>query len=368
MPEKQVQELGRILTHLRDNAPQQPADDDSMMIDACEYDGSKEGGSSDDTLDDDHPYSDKWPEVFCNGQGVYSEQFYSKFQFLRGVDPFDEEARYRSSEAYLTSEIATDLPDRNAEVPPALAFVNSLISLELDDLPDEDQNCPICQERYREGEFEEMPLELPGCGHVVGKDCLLAWLSTFSSLKDGMLHNSCPHCRRETPVEHRMSIDTPAGLMQLLRDANYLLTRSGPLFLNRKSRHHWEVIKKYANDDLEERRLYDRDHALLEENRKMNERKVEIFMVLMKDHIAKYAQSISSPSTEKKGRCAEYLSNALRWFERRGLVEAYLNLKDGVDAEDGDLNLTVEAMNTELATLPYPLAALMEQTYSGTLA
>ena len=371
----QMQELGRMLNHLRENAPSPSTDDGSRLIDAYDDVRSKRANSSDNVLDADHPYSENWPEVFCNGRAIYSEQFYSHFPFLRGVDPFDEEGTYMTSEAYLTSNAAIDpprfrfgLPDSTAEVPPALAFVNSLISLELDDLPVDEQDCPICKEQYRVGEFGEMPLELPGCGHVVGRDCLLTWLSTFPSFDDGMLQSSCPHCRRETLIEKKMSIDTSEGLAQLLRDANYILMGSGPLVLDRKARHHWEVIKRYANDYLQERRLYDQDDALLEQKRKMNERKVEIFMVLMKDHIAEYVKSASSSSTPKQEKLTRYLINALRWFERRGLVEAYLDLKDDVDAGDGDHSLAMEEINAELAALPYPLARMMEWTYSGTLA
>lgn len=375
MAEMQMKELGRILNHLRANAPSPSTDDGSRLIDAYDDVGPNRVNSGDNILDVDHPYSAMWPEVFCNGREIYSEQFYSHFPFLKGVDPFDEEGTYMGSEAYLTSNAATDplrlragLPDKTAEVPPALAFVDSLISLELDDLPVDNQDCPICKEQYRVGEFEEMPLELPGCGHVIGRDCLLTWLSTFPSFDDGMVHNSCPHCRRETLIEHRMSIDMTEGLAQLSRDANYLLTGSGPLVLDRKARRHWEVIKKYTNEYLEERRLYDQEHVLLEQKRKMNERKVEIFMVLMKDHIAEYARSISPLPTPKREKLARDLINALRWFERRGLLEAYLDLKDGLDAEDGDLSRAVTGMNVELAALPYPLAQMMEGRYSGTLA
>ncbi len=375
MSAMQMHELGRILNHLRENAPPASTDNGSRTNNAYEEVGSKQADSDGNKLDDDHPYSSKWPEVFSNGREVYSEQFYSQFPFLQGVDPFDTDNTYMSSEAYLTSNAAADppkfrkgRPDRTAEVPPALAFVNGLISLELDDLPIDDQDCLICRESYRGGEFEEMPLELPGCGHVVGRDCLLTWLSTFPSFDEGMQRTSCPHCRRETPIENRMSIDTSKGLAQLLRDANYLLTGSGPFVLDRKARRKWEIIKRYANNYLEERRLYDRDHALLEQKRKMNERKVEIFMKLMKDHIAEYVKlAASGPGKEQEKNAGSLVSN-LHWFERRGLIEAYLDLKDGTYTESGDINLTIEEMNAELATLRYPLAQMMDWTYSRTLA
>ena len=39
-------------------------------------------------------------------------------------------------------------PDPNAEVPAAIAFVNGLISLELDDLRKGDNSCTICLQPY----------------------------------------------------------------------------------------------------------------------------------------------------------------------------------------------------------------------------
>ena len=119
-------------------------------------------------LDPDHPMSNAWPEVFENGREIFSEEFYQRFPWARHIDPF-KEARRRSSRDIVSSDHHGLSLDSKAEAPPVLAFVNSLISLELDDLSDDEQQCPICREVYREGQYEEMPLVLP-CKHVVGKD------------------------------------------------------------------------------------------------------------------------------------------------------------------------------------------------------
>lgn len=130
------------------------------------------GQDADGDFDMDHPNSNLWPEVFCNGREQFSEGFYQTFPWTRGVDPFEE-----TDEGALLREFSglnfQGLPkDAKAEVPPVLSFVNNPISLELDDLPEEEQSCPICRETYRQGEEEEMPLELP-CQHVVGKNVSL---------------------------------------------------------------------------------------------------------------------------------------------------------------------------------------------------
>lgn len=93
-------------------------------------------------LDWDHPNSDQWPEVFCEGREQFSETFYQRFPWARGIDPFEESTETPAGE-YLKSR-REGLPiDLKAEAPPVLAFVKGLISLELDDLPDDEHHCPI---------------------------------------------------------------------------------------------------------------------------------------------------------------------------------------------------------------------------------
>ncbi|KAL8868279.1 MAG: hypothetical protein Q9174_005093 [Haloplaca sp. 1 TL-2023] len=59
-------------------------------------------------------------------------------------------------------------------------------------LPHEDQRvrCNICREPYAgyNGDIEmERPVELPGCGHIFGANCIAEWIQTEN--------NSCPICR-----------------------------------------------------------------------------------------------------------------------------------------------------------------------------
>ena len=133
--------------------------------------------NSETELDPDHPNSSLWPEVFSNGRENFSKSFYRQFPWARGFDPFEELPfeqtiqSTRSEQYFMASRKGLPL-DKKAKAPPVLAFVKDLISLELDDLPDDEHNCPICREKYREGEREEMPLVLP-CQHVIGKDVSL---------------------------------------------------------------------------------------------------------------------------------------------------------------------------------------------------
>lgn len=50
-------------------------------------------------------------------------------------------------------------------------------------LAEDEKNCPICLEPFQES---DCPIQLP-CKHVLGRDCLMTWLST---------DNTCPQCRR----------------------------------------------------------------------------------------------------------------------------------------------------------------------------
>ena len=84
-------------------------------------------------------------------QEVFGEDFYELFPWARGIDPFDDKAtQWEPAEWYVeNSRQDKGLPsDEDAEVPPAIAFVNNLISLELDDLDEDSQACPICLQKY----------------------------------------------------------------------------------------------------------------------------------------------------------------------------------------------------------------------------
>ena len=51
--------------------------------------------------------------------------------------------------------------------------------------------CTICQEQYNTGMRPEIPIALPGCGHVFGSVCISQWLHTAER------NHGCPLCRRK---------------------------------------------------------------------------------------------------------------------------------------------------------------------------
>lgn len=55
----------------------------------------------------------------------------------------------------------------------------------------DDTRCVICQEEFNVGTKPEIPIALPGCGHVFGSVCISQWLHTPER------NHSCPLCRRK---------------------------------------------------------------------------------------------------------------------------------------------------------------------------
>ena len=51
--------------------------------------------------------------------------------------------------------------------------------------------CIICQEQFNTGMKPEIPIALPGCGHVFGSVCIAQWLHTAER------NHGCPLCRRQ---------------------------------------------------------------------------------------------------------------------------------------------------------------------------
>jgi len=70
-------------------------------------------------------------------------------------------------------------------------FLNSSRLPTLGDLRDESE-CHICKEPYLTGENPEFPIKLGNCGHVVGSNCVMKWLSPTSPTG----RNSCSICRK----------------------------------------------------------------------------------------------------------------------------------------------------------------------------
>lgn len=281
---------------------------------------------------------------------VFPEEFYEIFPWACGIDPFDEtQTVWRPAEWYLENRnrISAEPLDETAEIPPAIAFVKGLVSLELDDLDEEDQSCPVCMQKYREGEEDEMPLEFP-CGHAVGKDCLLTWL-TAAAEEGAFAHGgSCPQCRTRYVREKRQRLDTDEGLRQLLGDANYLLTAAGPLRLTTEGREQWEGVKDYVNGHLAEGK---------ERVRQVRER----FMMIMKLEVFRNPIFESVAATPKdldalRGQIIAELED----LERRRIIAEYLE----VDTDDAEVELETRIAE-HLAAAPEVLQLVMHDVRDG---
>lgn len=283
---------------------------------------------------------------------VFDEEFYNTFPWARGVDPFDESrTEWEPAEWYIENQIQLGNglePDQNAEVPPAIAFINGLISLELDDLRKGDKSCAICLQPYREGEFAEIPLQLP-CGHTFGKDCLLSWLSDIGN--DGTHVACCPICRKECISEKRKHIGTYEGLKQLLRDTNYLLTGMRGLSLTREGRDEWEDVMAYVNEYLAE----------IEEAKRQ---RLQCFMVNLRKNLRDFPLTVAPASVNAIGRdvvaLRKTMSQLLTELEQRGIIATYLDTAD----EDSDEDETAGRIAQLADDIPGPLLNYMDEIYA----
>ena len=283
---------------------------------------------------------------------VFDDDFYDLFPWASGVDPFDESrTEWEPAEWYVENEIELGNglpPDPTAEVPPAIAFINSLISLELDDLEKGDRTCAICLQRYREGESQEIPLQLP-CGHIFGQECLLTWLTDIGN---GDAHvASCPMCRKECITEKRKHIGTYEGLKQLLRDANYLLTGMRGLSLTQEGRDDWEDVKEYVNEYLTEVEDLKRE-------------RLQLFMRKLRRGLRDFPVTVVPATVNAIGRDVVALrqttSQLLDELEQRGIIGIYLDMVD-VDTDEGDDDETLARLTD---TIPAPLLNYMDEVYA----
>lgn len=283
---------------------------------------------------------------------VFDDEFYDIFPWASGVDPFDESrTEWEPAEWYVENEIELGKglpPDRNAEVPPAIAFIDKLISLELDDLEKGDRRCAICLQPYREGETQEIPLQLP-CGHIFGKECLLSWLSDIGD--DGAHAACCPMCRKECISEKRKHIGTYEGLKQLLRDTNYLLTGMRGLSLTQEGRDDWEDVMAYVNEYLAE----------IED---LKQERLKIFMRKLREGLRDFPVTVAPATVKAIGRDVVALrqttSQLLTELEQRGIIGTYLNMLD-VDTDEGE---EAETHARLVDTIPGPLLNYMDEVYA----
>lgn len=266
------------------------------------------------------------------------------------MNPFDEsQTIWRPAEYYWDhhNRITAEPLEETAEVPPAIAFVNALISLEMDDIEEEDRKCPICMQKHREGEEEEMPLQLP-CGHSVGKYCLLIWLTSTAEEGACVHGGSCPQCRTKCIKEKRQRLDTDEGLRQLLRDTNYFLTAAGPLRLTTEGREQWEGVKEYVKSHLEEGQ---------ERMRQVGERFLMIMRLeVYRNPIFETIATTPEDLDELRGQMIAELED----LARRGIIAEYLEGDSDPAAEELEIQIA-----RRLVAAPEVLQSVMRDVRDG---
>ena len=283
---------------------------------------------------------------------VFDDEFYDLFPWARGVNPFDESrTEWEPAEWYVDNEIELGNglpPDATIEVPPAIAFIDSLISLELDELKKEDRSCAICLQPYRVGESQEIPLQLP-CGHIFGKECLLTWLTDIG--KDDAHVASCPMCRKECISEKRKHIGTHEGLRQLLRDTNYLLTGMRGLSLTREGKDDWEDVMEYVTKYLTE----------IDDQKR---ERLRLFMTNLREGLRDFPVTVGPATVNAIGRDVVALrqttSQLLDELEQRGIIEAYLDMMDA-DTDEAEVDETLDRL---VVIIPGPLLNFMDEVYA----
>ncbi|KAF2003081.1 hypothetical protein P154DRAFT_573481 [Amniculicola lignicola CBS 123094] len=99
-------------------------------------------------------------------------------------------------------------------------FIHSLISVSIDSIPADDSKCSICHEEWS---TDDSPVRIPTCRHVFGRDCLLKWIGSTSSLQS----NTCPLDRSIlfTVTSNRSSLIVIRGGEVIV--ANNRITREG---------------------------------------------------------------------------------------------------------------------------------------------
>ncbi|QUC18349.1 uncharacterized protein UV8b_02590 [Ustilaginoidea virens] len=91
------------------------------------------------------------------------------------------------------------------------AALQSLESVDISDLPNDEKICVICYNAYGVASPEgvnEAPLRLPACKHVFGDHCIKKWLEDS---------DSCPYCRNKLQSEQKHSYGSARTFMNMMR-------------------------------------------------------------------------------------------------------------------------------------------------------
>ncbi|CAD6574600.1 MAG: hypothetical protein ASARMPREDX12_006835 [Alectoria sarmentosa] len=140
------------------------------------------------------------------GAGVPLDENYRRFARVRrddGIEQMHAMARYDRQMRQAQTIDRINAGSLGTSTTAAQRFLESLPVLSPSNLPGDSQDCPICFERYHNRQHGENAVNLP-CNHVLGKGCLLKWL-TSSALN--LNNNTCPMCRTVLFERHHVSLE-----------------------------------------------------------------------------------------------------------------------------------------------------------------
>ena len=94
-----------------------------------------------------------------------------------------------------SAHVVTDLEVLDFPDCAARRFLENLHMLFVEELQQDERNCPICQEPYisQDGTQNEEAVMLPKCTHIFGHKCIIRWIDP----RNDSPRNSCPLCRDE---------------------------------------------------------------------------------------------------------------------------------------------------------------------------
>ena len=140
------------------------------------------------------------------GAGVPIDENYRRFARVRrdeGIERMHAMARYDRQTRQAQTVDRINAGGLGTSTTAAQRFLEALPVLSPSSLPEDSQDCPICFERYQNRPHSEKAVNLP-CNHVVGRDCLLKWLTSSAS---NLNNNTCPMCRTVLFERHHVSLE-----------------------------------------------------------------------------------------------------------------------------------------------------------------
>ncbi len=92
----------------------------------------------------------------------------------RGPFSYPDSFAYLSHGSDIGPSVLSEEPRPHTEI--AMSFLRNLPIVMVEELPQDERTCRICQDPYLDGDEPEEPVYLP-CRHIFGGGCINRWLS-----------------------------------------------------------------------------------------------------------------------------------------------------------------------------------------------